>query len=382
MRDYLINYDLYHKKCDSIDSGIDYLRLSYSWNYYNFSIYNYLVKWDSEWYLSELDLDSDTYQNYSGIDSDNSNFSYISICDELLSAVSVRVKGGGDGIVFSCSYNGYSVPLFLYRDFHNHHIFDFYGSCFRLIEVNYLDNDYIYSVLKFFGFSDKSDFNISRIDYRIDFFMNTQCKVFHYNHLLKHNLNNSNCRTWHTWKILTNWQVWDKNNRGVVFRLYDKLLDSRKKWKDFLYFDYFRYQNVHRLEFECGIRFCKDYTFELLDKLLDKINCVFWINNQQRLGPIFHRYNTNKLVYTRDEIDRYMSYIKKNIKRLNFNYINSWLQEELNPLNIVLDYLWDINDSNYILSYETILNHSVYTWNRIRFFSKLTDYSIKKDTLS
>lgn len=382
MKEFYINYDLYHKKCDAVDAGVDYLRLSYSWDYNSFNIYNYLVKWDSEWYVSELDLDSDSYQNYSWIDSDNSNFAYISISNEMLSAVSVRVKGGWDGIVFSCSYNGYSVPLFLYRDFHKYHIFDFYGSCFRFIEIEYLGKDYISSVLNYFGFCDKSELNITRIDYRLDFFMNTDCKVFHYNQLLNHNINNSNCRTWHSWKTLTNWQVWDKNSRTAVFRLYDKLLDSKKKWKEFLYFDYFRYKNVHRLEFECWIKFCKDFTFDLYDKLLEKVNCVFGINNQKRLGPIFYRYNTNKLVYTRKEIDIYMSYIKKDIKRLNFNYINSWLLEELNPLNIVLDYLWDINDSNYILSYETILNHSVYTWNRIRFFSRLTDYSIKKDTLS
>ena len=382
MKEFYINYDLYHKKCDSIDMWVDYLRLTYNGAYNDFHIYNYLVCRDSEWYVWELNLDSDNYDNYSWIDKDNSNFAYISISNEMLSAVSVRVKGGWDGIVFSCSYNGYSVPLFLYRDFHNYHIFDFYGSCFRLIEIEYLDKDFIYSVLKFFGFSDRSSMNISRIDYRLDFFMNTNCKVYHYNDLLKHNINTSNCREWKVWNTLTNWQVWDKDSKLVVFRLYDKLLDSRKKSKEFLYFDYFRYENVHRLEFECGIRFCKDYTFDLYDKLLDKINSVFWINNQKWLGPIFHRYNTNKLLYTRKEIDRYMSYIKKNIKRLNFNYLNSWLNEELNPLNIVLDYLCDLNDSNYILSYETLLNHSVYTWNRIRYFSRKTDYSIKKDSLS
>ena len=65
MKEFYINYDLYHKKCDSIDMWVDYLRLTYNGAYNDFHIYNYLVCRDSEWYVWELNLDSDNYDNYS-----------------------------------------------------------------------------------------------------------------------------------------------------------------------------------------------------------------------------------------------------------------------------------------------------------------------------
>lgn len=368
MKDYLIDYDYYRKKSDSIDVGIDFLRLCFD---KEFNIENYLL--DLDYYssvasdlvnvaVSENENDIDFFW----LDDDNSNFCTISICSEIITASLISVRGTWNAICFTCDYNGVSVPLFLYRYFREKHIIDFYGSCFRLIAIDYLDNNFIKSVLDYFNI-DGDYCDITRLDYRLDFFMNKSCAIPSPYTFLDYSISSSDIRQWHKWHTLTNWQVWNKDSRSLVVRLYDKLLDTRKKHKDFLYVDYFRYENVHRLEFECDIRFCKWYNFSNLDNLVRKVRSVFKLDNEKRLQPIFYRYNKNKLIYTRKELDRYMPYIKKAIHRLNFNYISSKLDEELNPLNVVVDYLWEINGTNDILSFETLSNASTYLNSRIKY---------------
>lgn len=351
MKEIKINYDYYHTKTDSISMGIDYLRLSYSGGFY---IYDYIWEW---------------------LDNDNSSFTYINICDIDIALNIVSCKGGWEWIQFSVSYNGKSVPIAIYREFHNKHIFDFYGSFYRLIDLEYISSDFIDNFLLYFNI-DKSYCNISRVDYRLDFLMNTNCKVPHYNDIIRHNINTSNVRVWKKWQVLTNRQVWDKDSKSLVIRLYNKLLDTVKKNKDFLYFDYFRYNTVHRLEFECNLKFCYGYTYDNLDKLVAKIHSVFWINDEKWLQPIYHRYNKDKLVYTRKEIDNYMSYIRKGIDKLTYNYISSNINNELNPINIAIDYVLDSCKDNDILGFHILSSSQLYLNNRIVFYSKKVDEKI------
>lgn len=379
MREYSINYDYYHKKCDSIDAGIDYLRLVFR---KDFNIEKFILGIDYYWdhkdlYNVKYDKDEKDIDISCWLDYDNTNFCTLTICNELLTASLVHVKGTGPAVMFTCVYNGVSVPIFMYRYYKGNHILDFYGAFYRLLSIKYLDNNFIDTLLWYWCI-DPDYCYITRLDYRIDFFMNSSCSIPKPHDFLLHNINASHIRYWWVGNKLTNWQVWDKNSRTLITRLYDKLLDTKKKWKDFLYFDYFRYENVHRLEFECDIKLCKPHTYSTLDKLLWKVQSIFWLNNEKRLQPIFYRYNTNKLTYTRKEIDQYMSYVRKAINRLNFNYISSNLEEELNPLNICIDYISDYNINNHILTYETLTNHSTYLNNRIRYFSKRALHKLKK----
>lgn len=92
---------------------------------------------------------------------------------------------------------------------------------------------------------------ITRIDYRLDFFMDSVCAVPTVDTILLHSFSRSSIREWKKGNCLTNWQCGNKESKAVVFRLYDKKLDTEKKHKDSLYVDYNRFDAVHRIEFEC-----------------------------------------------------------------------------------------------------------------------------------
>lgn len=343
---YNVDYSYFKDTLKSM--WIDYLRLSFrgSFNY------------------SFLDLDYD-----------NSHFGYYNIWNQQVLVEKVHIKGSGDGYKFTIDYNGYPVPLFIYRMYKWFHLFDFYGSFFRLIELNYLENDYLNVVIATFNIPENAC--ISRIDYRVDFLSEkTPLDTPRLYKVLKHSTNISSIREWKKWQKLTNWQCGDKDSKAVVFRCYDKLLDTEKKQKKHLYFDYYRFSSVHRLEFECSQRFCKWYDLYNLDKLIDKIKSVFCIDTQGWQGPIFYRYNSDKLIYNRKEIDMYFSHLKKWVENATFNYKNSLQLKnyentpiELNPLVVCYDYISNFNE-NTISTHSIVLDFIDY-WKKTKNFNRI-----------
>lgn len=316
---YKIDYSYYKNNSKTISQGIDYLKLVDS---------------------GTLSIGFDPVD----IDDDNSNFAIIDMGWFSLTMEKTIVKGSWEWYKFSIDYNGFSTPLFMVRYYRWKSIVDFYGSFFRLIDIQYLPSNYLDIVVKCLGISYNS--SISRIDYRLDFFSDSDIKVQKYNDLLKHSINASTLRIWKKWQILTNWQCWDKSSKAVVFRLYDKLIDSVKKKKQYLYFDYFRFNSVHRLEFECNLKFCRWFTLNDLWLLVDKIHRVFGISENKWIDKILYRYDKNKLVYNRKEIDLYIHSLRKNIQYLTSNYIASNLQTKINPISVVFDYIKDFNFKN------------------------------------
>ena len=341
---YIIDYS-YFKDCKK-SFWIDYLRLSYR------GVYSY--------WFTELDYD-------------NSHFGYYKVWNTELLVEKVLVKGSGEWYKFTIDFNGSPVPLFMYRLYKWYNLIDFYGSFFRLIELNYLENDYLNVVVACLNCPENA--SVSRIDYRIDFLSDNIVNTPKLDKVIKHSYDISSVRIWKIWQNLTNRQVWDKVSKGVVFRCYDKLLDSSKKWKDFLYFDYFRYQSVKRLEFECNQKFCKWYTLYTLDALIDKIKSVFCINDQKRLGRILYRSDKRKLTYSRAEIDSYLSYISRSIQKLSINYKSAIDSSEytnidikINPLVVCFDYLEKEND-NFLLTHSQVLDFFDY-WKKIKKYNK------------
>lgn len=343
IKGYKVDYS-YFKDCKK-SFWIDYLRLSYLWEF--------------------------TY-SFTELDYDNSHFWYYKMWNYELLVEKVLVKGSWEWYKFTIDYNGSPVPLFLYRYYHNHNLIDFYGSFFRLVELNHLDNDFLYVVCACLNVPDSAW--ISRIDYRIDFLSDSAMNTPKLDKVIKHSYDISSIRIWKIWQNLTNWQVGDKLSKGVVFRCYDKLLDSSKKGKDFLYFDYFRFQSVKRLEFECNQKFCKGYILYDLDKLIDKIKSVFGISDQKWSGRILYRSDKRKLTYSRKEIDKYLSYISRAVAKLSINYKSAIDSSEkidikINPLVACYDYLEAEND-NFILTHSQVLDFIDY-WKKIKKIDRM-----------
>lgn len=321
---YSINYSFYQKNSSQVSEWLDYLRLSL-------------------WY--RLDISDTLWIN---IDDDNSNFAIINILDYEITIQKNRIKGLWYGYFWNISYNWISVPIFVVKYRRTKTIIDFYGSLFRLIDLWYFPKDFIDTIRTHLDISD--NVSITRIDYRLDYFLKDTLTILTPEKLLNHSFSNSKGRDWKKWHKLTNRQVWDKDSKSVVFRLYDKLLDTTEKHKDILYFDYFRFPSVHRLEFECDLKFCKGYNYKDLDKLIDKVHKVFWLDNEKWIWKILYRYDKNKLVYTRLEIAKYHSWLYRNVCFLVSNYINSECKKDLNPLDILYSYINKFNWDNLKLS--------------------------------
>lgn len=336
---YCIDYSYYQKSAVSISRWIDYLTLSLPYR---------LSLLDSMWIV---------------LDDDNSNFAVIKILDYDITIEKTYVRWLWVGYIANIDYSWVPTPLFIIKYQKTRTLIDFYGSCFRLIDIEYLPSDFVNVVCNYLDIPPYS--NITRIDYRIDYFINElNYKIPSPYTILKHNFNNSLFRDYKRGKKREDWSIWDKNSKSVFFRLYDKLLDSDTKWKEYLYADYFRFPSVHRLEFQCGIKFCKWYTLELLNDLVLKVFWVFGIDNCKWSEKILYRYDKQKLVYTRQEIAKYHSWLYKNVSFLVSNYIKSDYRLDLNPLDILYSYINKFNSSNLELS-KSIWKDFIETWSKL-----------------
>lgn len=335
---YCIDYSYYQKKSVQISRGIDYLRLSLPYR---------LDLFKSMWII---------------LDDDNSNFAVIKILDYDITIKKVLVPRVWVWYEAFIDYTGVSTPLFIIVYQKLRTLVDFYGSCFRLIDIDYLPLDFVSKVSNYLDILPSA--SITRIDYRIDYFSNLDMKVPTPYTILKHNFNSSLYRDYKKGRTREDWSIWDKRSKSVFFRLYNKLLDSDIKWKEYLYTDYFRFNSVHRLEFQCGIKFCKWYTLETLEDLISKIFGVFGLDNCKWQDKILYRYDKKKLVYTREEIARYHSWLYKNVSFLVSNYIKSDYRLELNPLDILYSYINKFNSSNKDLSI-SIWKDFIDTWSKL-----------------
>lgn len=335
---YSVNYSYYEKKANQVSRGIDYLRLSLPYRLDLFKSMGIVL------------------------DDDNSNFAVIKLLDYDITIEKVAVSRVWIWYKASIDYTWKSTPLFIITYQKVRTLVDFYGSCFRLMDIDYLPLDFVSKVANYLDILPSA--SITRIDYRIDYFSDLPMNIPSPYTILKHNFNTSLYRDYQRHNTREDWSVWDKRSKSVFFRLYNKLLDSDIKWKEYLYTDYFRFNSVHRLEFQCGIKFCKWYTLETLNDLVSKIFGVFGLDNCKWTEKILYRYDKNKLVYTREEIARYHSWLYRNVSFLVSNYIKSDYRVELNPLDILYSYINKFNGKNIDLS-KSIWKDFIDTWSKL-----------------
>ena len=98
------------------------------------------------------------------------------------------------------------------------------------------------------------EYYITRFDFRIDFFHKNDIK-----HLTYNDVYSVNARKWvdnlvidrHSKKIYTGRTAWNRKDKYVYTRMYQKQVEALDKWHGELYFDYLDYEwKVRRLEFE------------------------------------------------------------------------------------------------------------------------------------
>ena len=319
-------------KFDKWGAWCDYLRLCY--------------KNESDWVEDSINL----------VDSDNSNF-FTREVGWIVFTITKSYCTLWTSLTFTCSYNDISVPVAQFVKFNEHNSylfkcywkFDFYGSMFRLVDMWFL-NKSMFLLLKVL-ISEENP-KVTRFDYRLDFFSMKKFKIPEIKDFSKYLHTQSKTEEFREGWELTNWLVWSKKNWRYAIRYYNKLLDTDKKLKVFLYQDYFIYNSVHRLEIEFQPNFLKWYTFyDFYDWVIEsRIESILWLTEKMFGGPLFYQYQSDYTIQEKDK-SKYLSKYCTSSVRLAKNWINPLIQcykamfyelegEELNKyMSEFLDYI-------------------------------------------
>ncbi len=341
-------FNKYIKKSDSISWWIDYLRLT--------------VSEPVDYFEKIMTI----------LDNDNSNL-YVDE-NNMITFQKVRLFTWY-WLIGSVVYWAYSRPILLYNPFDrielykNYWKIDLYWTYFRLIELNWLENDFIEKL-----YDDQIDilekWKITRLDYKYDIFFNEKQELIDFNKFIKYRTNwvinmYKYEETEITWQTKNNTKTkprtlnvyykgdkiqsrsyWAKQSKRIFTRAYNKLDDVSKKWKYLLYEDYYNYENVHRLEFQLMNHFTKWFTYENKDKLLEKFLKLFDFDYSDKIYEKRQETNlqilTNRIRYFKDFIWRW------------YKIYQSWY----NPYHIITEWL---------------LNKEIEKWELEKLFNETYD---------
>ena len=297
----------YSKLFNQIWFWCDYLRLCF---------YNSVERFD--YWLDSLDFDNSNiwYDSFWWID-----FSYQKIKVSLWVALH-----------FSVSYSWVPVPIFQYVKFNKQTSditwyswkLDVYSSYYRLSELWFLWKNFISIFIRSFTSEDPS---ITRYDFRIDFFNNFVRVDIPTPQSLVTIHSQSRVELFKQWNKITNRSIGSKNSGRYLIRLYDKKIDTNKKWKWILFSDYLCFESVHRLEYQFESSFCRWMHLSDLIKLEDKIYTSLNLHDNFE-GCLFYKYDTSKDIndFTKwSHIQRFNNQTKK--------FVNAWY----NPFTLMYD---------------------------------------------
>ena len=261
------------------------------------------------------------------IDDDNSNFFSFELW-EYIFTVQKWYCTLWVSLSFYTSFNDVSVPVAQFVKYNENSRFlfncywkfDFYWSIFRLIDMWYFKKSIL---LLFKVMISEENPKITRFDYRLDFFSMKNYKVPEIEEFLNYLHTQSKTSEFREGGELTNWLVWSKNNWRYAIRYYDKLLDTDKKEKVFLYQDYFIYNTVHRLEIEFQPNFLRWYTFyDFYDWVIEqRINIILWLGDSLFKWSLFYQYQEDYVITDREK-SKYLRRFATSSIRLAKNRIN------------------------------------------------------------
>lgn len=288
-------------------SGCDYLRLCFK-------------------YWSDFVEDKLSY-----LDIDNSNFCTEEIWWHIFT-ISKRPTPNWYALNFSVNFNDVVVPCCQFLKFswstrHNTNSywkFDFYWSMFRLVDIWFFQKS-IFILLK--TLISNEDPKVTRFDYRVDLFFKEYVKIPEISEFCYYLHTQSKLENHYVWNELTNWFVWSKKNWRYALRYYDKLLDTDKKTKVFLYQDYFDWISVHRFEIEFQPNFLRWYNFyDFYNWVIEeKIESILWLNNVVFKWTLFYQYEEDYRILDKDK-SRYLWKYATSSVRLAKNRINPLIQ--------------------------------------------------------
>lgn len=236
------------------------------------------------------------------------------------------------GLKMTKSYCGLSIPVLLYNPFDEKTRLlqkmetkfwriDFYGSCFRLIEIGLLPYNFVDIIIK-----NNCDYfpRITRVDFAMDFFSKDIVSMPTMEDTIPNLNSRSVVKQQGKWSNITSWSAWSRDSGRVIIRMYDKLLDLSWKWKFFYYQDYTQRKTVHRLEFEFWSSFTRGFDYSTLNLLLEKIDNVIW--GKKIVWSIFYDYDPKNDFLDEEYKKRFLASFVKKAQKLFDAWINPYLE--------------------------------------------------------
>ena len=344
---------------------------------------NWNMIWRYDWYLNwddllrlKLDKENELLSTVlENTKTENSNYQVVEFSDVDITFVRKQTTTGF-GITWSVSYQSKSIPIIYYEEYLEPQKemtkafwkVTLYGAYFRLKELNFFNLWVKNRESLFWSFSNwfKKNFDecyITRLDYKIDFFKKDEkINIFTIDDI-KTKRKDTPIKKFEKWDKLESWSVWSRESKRYLVRWYDKIEDINKKNKLILYWDYFDYKTVHRLEFEFLNHFNKDaktwekYKLKDINKLHIKIKKFLDINNNIQIFETKEKIDlsdvSSKIKYThstkwylRGCIDNWI-----NIFDLAFQcYMDLWYDSDklINDLEIS-----QVMQKNWLMAFET-----------------------------
>ena len=297
--------------------------------------YSHWIDYLSYWIINWQVVESFFNERITNLDTDNSNFGAIKFFDEILSIHKYKAPTG-TAYAFSCTYESMPIPIFVITEFNHTQsefcgwqwgIIHFYWAYYRLIELEYFSDWFIESLHKPF-----LDCPITRLDYRFDFCSYTEYQILPTPEEVLPNLrSNKKKKEYYSGKRLQSWDVWNKMNKTIFIRLYNKL--DELEWnlkKTYLYSDVDKFKSFYRLEYEFWYKWCAWYVWRDIWNLVEKAFSTSWIEKWSFKGNL---YKPQIALDLSDKIDR-LRYIKI-FKSMAKNLKNNWID----PI-LIIESLW------------------------------------------
>lgn len=265
------------------------------------------------------------------LDNDNSNFWAVQVIDEIFSIQKYKAPTW-QAYQFSCVYNSVSIPIFEITEFselqseftqNQWGVIHFYWAFFRLLELEWFSDELVEYIDSCF-----LDSPISRFDYRFDFCSYDEIvDVPTPDQVFPNIRKNKKRKLYQVWPRLQSWELWNKSNKTIFIRLYNKL--DELEWnlkKTYLYWDLDKFKTYTRLEYEFWKKYCNGYKWKDIEQLINKAFKTSWIE------PSTFKWNLYKPTTKLDLSDKVgkLRYIKI-FKTMAINLRKNWID----PISLI-----------------------------------------------
>ncbi|MDQ7022943.1 MAG: hypothetical protein Q9M97_05435, partial [Candidatus Gracilibacteria bacterium] len=234
------------------------------------------------------------------LDNDNSNFAHIELFGKIFTYKNINITGYGKGLIFESSFDGISIPCFSILEGKEQKQFKkggrskdkivLYSSFFVLNSLQKLP----FTINEFIGTLFNYD---NALLYRIDICVDVPYTIKDLIHIFADIKKPSSAigtdkkhpEFYQTYYI---GEIQSSKNRNSIIRIYDKVLDTWKKHKAFLYPHLHKNSDVRRIELELRPEQAKRYhnysILDLLDNKDDVISAMFAEYLNKKTPELYH----------------------------------------------------------------------------------------------